>query len=124
MQRDAWRTEVGQAGQVKSLPRLCYSSAVLCDNALRVFGRTREQLSSAPRRTRPKRSRQEVDTSLLLGITESGRKVRARFCLRFSSCGLCVCVWEVALMQEGCWGWEQVRKISYAEDSDGDFEDE
>jgi len=62
------------------MPKLCYSSIVLCDNALRVYGKTRDMLSTAPRRTRgPKRSRNEITPNsdlFSLGLTESGRKVR------------------------------------------------
>jgi len=82
LQRDAWRAEGTDAGKAGSLPRLNYSAAVLCDHALRVFGKRREELSSAPRRKGTKRNRMtaELDSLIsssvgLAAFTESGRKV-------------------------------------------------
>ena len=81
MQRDAWRREVESAASSKSVVRLCYSASVLCENVLRVMGKTRNDLSSAPRRTRNdriKRSREvaELGGSVFTGFTESGRRVK------------------------------------------------
>jgi hypothetical protein len=87
LQRDAWRAEGREAGRAGSLPRLNYAAAVLCDHALRVFGKRREELSSAPRRKGTKRNRlaSELDavtwasavsaSSAPSTFTESGRKV-------------------------------------------------
>ena len=77
MQRDAWRREVKSAADSKSVVRLCYSASVLCENVLRVMGKTRNDLSSAPRRTRTKRSREvaELD-SVFTEYNQSGRRVK------------------------------------------------
>ena len=79
MQRDAWRHEVEHAAAANSVVRMCYSSSVLCENVLRVMGKTRNDLSSAPRRTRTernKRSREAADLAVFSGFTESGRRVK------------------------------------------------
>ena len=80
MQRDAWRREVTMAASANSVVRVCYQAAVVCENVLRAKGKNRNDLSSAPRRTRTerKRPREVVDLNLsaLTGFTESGRRVK------------------------------------------------
>ena len=80
MQREAWRREVELAASGNSVVRLCYSASVLCEHVLRVMSKTRNDLSSAPRRTRTergKRSREVADLQpLFTGYTESGRRVK------------------------------------------------
>ena len=81
MQREAWRRELDSAARANSVVRICYSASVLCENVLRVMSKTRNDLSSAPRRTRTergKRSREvaELVSATFTGYTESGRRVK------------------------------------------------
>lgn len=81
MQREAWRRELDAAAKANSVVRICYSASVLCENVLRVMSKTRNDLSSAPRRTRTergKRSREvaELVSAAFTGYTESGRRVK------------------------------------------------
>ena len=79
MQRDAWRHEVKLGAKANSVVRMCYSASVLCENVLRVMSKTRNDLSSAPRRTRTergKRPREVLDLGMFSGFTESGRRVK------------------------------------------------
>jgi hypothetical protein len=79
MQREAWRREVESSATANSVVRICYSASVLCENVLRVSGKTRNDLSSAPRRTRTergKRPREINDLAVFTGYTESGRRVK------------------------------------------------
>ena len=79
MQKDAWRHELKQGASSNSVVRMCYSASVLCENVLRVMGKTRNDLSSAPRRTRTERSKRPREVAELVafsGFTESGRRVK------------------------------------------------
>lgn len=81
MQRVAWIQELEQAAREKSVVRICYSASVLCENVLRVMSKTRNDLSSAPRRTRTERGKRnrelaDLSASTFTGYTESGRRVK------------------------------------------------
>lgn len=84
MQREAWRREVESAALSNSVVRVCYSASVLCENVLRVMGKTRNDLTTAPRRTRTergKRPRDVTDVAMFTSVfqntvTDGGRRVK------------------------------------------------
>jgi len=82
MQREAWRREVESAASANSVVRVCYSASVLCENVLRVMHMTRNDLSTAPRRTRTERTKRNTpENAMFTGFTETGRRVkRVNYC--------------------------------------------